>query len=61
MAYVSLGDYDKAMEDYNKALEIDPGYSDIYDYRGRLYGILGLYEEERVDRAKFCALESGSC
>jgi regulator of sirC expression with transglutaminase-like and TPR domain len=32
-----LYEWDRALADYNRALEIDPDYADAYYYRGVLY------------------------
>ncbi len=33
-AYVEKGQYDQAILDFNKALEINPGYAEAYNIRG---------------------------
>jgi len=37
LAYFHQGNFIRAMEDYNKAIEINPGYSGAYNNRGLLY------------------------
>ena len=46
-AYRKTGDYAKALENYDKALALQPGFPDALEYRGEAY--LGL---NRVDDAK---------
>ena len=51
-AYRKAGDYTKALEMYDKALQLAPGFPDAIEYRGEAY--LGL---NRVDDAKAAYLE----
>lgn len=46
-AYRKLGDYNKALEMYDKSLQLQPNFSDAIEYRGEAY--LGL---NRLDDAK---------
>jgi len=46
-AYRKTGDYVKALENYDKALALQPGFPDALEYRGEAY--LGL---NRIDDAK---------
>ena len=52
-AYVALGNYNQAIEDYDRAIEIRPGYVDAYNNRGSAYKGLGNYRRaiEDYDRA----------
>jgi len=44
-AYINKGQYDKALEDYNKAIAINPSDSNIYNSRGHLFGFFkGQYD-----------------
>jgi len=51
-AYRKTGDYAKALEMYDQALKLQPGFPDAIEYRGEAY--LGL---NRVDDAKQAYLE----
>ncbi|KJV61330.1 TPR repeat family protein [Rickettsia amblyommatis str. Darkwater] len=48
-----LKKYELALEAYNKAIEIDPNYSDAYFNKSKLFDELGNYEValEAYDRA----------
>jgi protein O-mannosyl-transferase len=52
-AYAKLGNYSRAIEDYDRAIEINPQYSEAYNNRGVAYGKLGNYRRaiEDYDRA----------
>lgn len=43
-AYLSLGNYQQAIEDFNKAIELDPNYAKAHNNRGLAYGSLGKYD-----------------
>ena len=47
-----MGDYERSLEAYNRALELEPGYSEAIEYRAEAY--LGL---NRVEEAKAAYLE----
>jgi tetratricopeptide (TPR) repeat protein len=51
MAFVQRGDYDRAIEDFTKALEIDPKGS-LYGKRGAAYLEKGEYDEAIRDLTK---------
>lgn len=51
-SYRKTGDYVKALEMYDKALKLKPGFADAIEYRGEAY--LGL---NRIDDAKQAYLE----
>ncbi len=54
--YDILDQSEKAIEDYDKAIEIDPQYAEAYYNRGSAYDILGQSEQARQDYAKAEAL-----
>jgi len=53
VAYRGLKDYKKAIEDYDKAIEINPQYAKAYNNRGVAYGKLKEYKKaiEDFDKA----------
>ena len=51
------GEYDRAIADYTKAIEINPAFADAYDNRGYTYYSLKRYEEALYDHNK--AIELG--
>ena len=38
-AYDDKGEYDRAIEDYNKAIELNPEFAEVYNSRGLAYFI----------------------
>lgn len=53
-------DIGKAMEEYNKAIDIYPGIPDLQYNIGRLYGKLGAQEKAIKHLRKYCALKPGA-
>jgi regulator of sirC expression with transglutaminase-like and TPR domain len=51
-AYAALGNNRQAIEDYDKALEIEPKLEKIYNNRGMAYSNLGNYRQAIVDYDK---------
>jgi tetratricopeptide (TPR) repeat protein len=49
LAYHSLGDQQQAMEDYSRALELNPGFTQALTDRGNLYLDLEQYEQALAD------------
>lgn len=43
-AYVRIGNYEKALDDFNRAISLNPDYHIAYYNRGQVYKILGNYE-----------------
>lgn len=43
------GAYDKAITDYNRAIIIEPRYSEAYHNRGSAYTIIGEYDKAIAD------------
>ena len=56
-AYYSKGQYDRAIEDYNKAIALDPNYADAYYNRGVAYAKKGQYDRAIEDYNKAIALD----
>jgi len=52
-SYQTLGDYRGEIEDYNKAMEINPKYADAYNNRGFAKGNLNDYSWE-IDSGNVC-------
>ena len=51
-AYYDLGQYERAIQDYNEAIRLDPKDADAYYNRGIAYGKLGRSVEAERDIAK---------
>jgi len=51
-AYLIKGQYDEAISDYNKALQINPKLAEAYCARGRTYLLKGEYEQAMSDLNK---------
>src|SRR3989338_8732517 len=52
IAYVNKGQFDQAISDYNKALEINPRYAGAYYSRGVAYDSKGQYDQAISDYNK---------
>ena len=52
IAYRRKGQYDRAISDYNKALEINPRFAEAYNNRGRAYYLKGEYGKSWEDIKK---------
>ena len=61
VAYASLGQSWRAIEEYDKAIQLDPDYVDAYAMRALTYVNLGLSKNARDDIAKACSLNSQYC
>ena len=48
-AYIDKGDFDRAIEDCNKAIELKPDYAEVYYNRGLTYGIKGDFDRTIKD------------
>jgi len=55
-AHYNVGEYDQAILEYNKAIEINPVYHKAYNYRGNCYYHKGEHDRAILDYNK--ALES---
>lgn len=49
--------YEKALEHYNKALELDPKLAQAYHYRGVLHALQGNEAEAKADHASLLKLD----
>ena len=54
--YDNKGQYDKAIEDYNRAIALDPNYASAYFNRGLAYEMLGNKSMAISDYRKACDL-----
>jgi len=52
VAYGRKGEYDRALADLNKAIEINPKYAGAYNNRGKAYGLKGEYDHAIADFSK---------
>ena len=57
MAYQYLRNYQQAIDDYTKDIELDPNYAMTYHYRGIVHNILGNYQQAIKDFNKVIELE----
>src|SRR5262245_16842059 len=46
-AYVAKGDYDRAVEDYDQSIKLDPNYARAFNNRGVAYQKKGEYDRDR--------------
>ena len=51
-AYCELGQYERAIQDYSKVIEINPKAAHLYHNRGIAYQELGNEEKAQADFAK---------
>jgi len=54
--YLNMGEYDKAIHEYSKALELDPAYIPAYHDRGLAYAQQQKYAEASTDFSQVVAL-----
>ena len=60
-AYYKLGQNHRAINDYTKAIQLDPDYDLAYYNRGLAYVRLGEYQNANADKDKACSLDSQYC
>ena len=48
-AYVNKGEHDQAIQDFNKAIQLDPSYAQAFSNRGIAYSEKGAYEQAIQD------------
>ena len=53
-----MKEYDKAIDDYSKAIELDPSLYITYRNRSEAYDALGQHDLAEADRKKAAELES---
>jgi tetratricopeptide (TPR) repeat protein len=54
---VQVGDYDRAIADFTRAIEIDPKRTDAHVHRGFAYDALGREEDAIADFRRALALD----
>jgi len=52
LSYYNLGEYQRAIQDHDEAIRLDPQYAQAYYYRGVAYGLLGDAAQAERDKAK---------
>jgi len=57
--YKVLGNYKQAIEDYGRAIEIKPGYTEAYNNRGVTYNGLGNYKQAIDDFNRAIEIKPG--
>ncbi len=57
VAYADLGNFKQAIEDYGRAIEIEPGYPEAYYNRGKDYTELGNFKKAVEDYTKAIAIK----
>ncbi len=60
-AYDDLGQYQRAIQDYTRAIQLDPDLAQAYYNRGIVYYNLGEYQRAIQDYDKACSLDSKYC
>ena len=58
LAYKILDQYHRAFQDYNKAIQLDPGFAMTFYNRGFISYSWGQYANADADKAKACRLDS---
>ena len=56
IAYIKLGQYQRAIEDYNAAIRLKPDYAEAYNSRGIAYLKQGNKEMGCRDAQKACSM-----
>ena len=56
-SYNNLGDYEKAIQDYDKAIKVNPGKANAYNNRGWAYYLLKQYDRAIQDYDKAIKLD----
>ena len=61
IAYGHLGQYERAIQDLDRAIQLDSDFAMAYYNRGVAYGFLGRDSEAYADERKACSLNSEYC
>ena len=59
--YLELGQHQRAIQDYDKALQLDPSFAAAYNNRWIAHNKLGEYTRADPDQAKACSLDIKYC
>ena len=59
-AYADVGEYDKAIDDYGHAIEINPGDAEVFNERGASFGGKGQYAQSILEYDRALALKPES-
>ena len=59
LAYAAKGEYDRAIQDYNQALQRDPNYAAAYNNRGIAWAVKGDYDQAIRDYDQAIRLNPG--
>ena len=59
--YLNLGEYENAIQEFDKVIQLDPGNVLVYNDRGYAYGQLGQDAKADADKAKACSLDKQWC
>ena len=60
VAYRRKGEYDRALQDYEQAIQLNPDNANAYNNRGIIYRIKGDYERAIADYGEAIWLKSGN-
>ena len=61
IAYGHLGQYERSIQDLDRAIQLDSDFAMAYYNRGVAYGFLGRDSEAYADERKACSLNSEYC
>ena len=61
VAHNKLGQYETAIADYTKAIQLDPGYAIAFYNRGVVLGLIGKDDLAKADFKKACELDKSHC
>ena len=59
VGYTQLDNYRQAIEDFNRAIEIKPGFADAHNNRGSAYYVLGNYKQAIEDLNRAIEIKPG--
>ena len=59
--FFDLGEYQKAIDNYNTVIRLDPQFAEAYYNRGVLYQIFGQGDKSESDKKRACELDITIC